>query len=148
MARGGRYAGFVFSPSREYDKDLSLLFEFQFSGLNGLIWGVAASREKIGDSKADDIKQVMDEAFGQARSSANWVWFAFANEKSFDGYRDWHLNTKPWLDIEDGTLAIRVAEIAQQFADAFSTRGKQHLLMPKPANAEAGGKSSGHASAE
>lgn len=109
-----------------------LRFEFEYTDLTGLFWGVAredASVERDA-SQWDAIYKVMDENFGRTWGQNNvWPWYSrIADAGIGSQLENWSLSSTPWVMIAQGEsgLASKICELTDRVHDAF--KSEPHLL--------------------
>lgn len=109
----------------------TLRFTFERAGLNGFYWGITTFQERIPSKHkeaASDIYDVMNAKFHGGPANVWWAWWSYADTNAFSSeLADWSSSAKPWIKIEDGSLAKQIARLAKEVYDQFI--GKEHLLL-------------------
>jgi hypothetical protein len=107
---------------------------------NCLIWGIWQAKDTPRtEAESSIVNSIITSAFGGARKSDSWLWFASAHEIGFEpGFQDWSNNSKPWLAFLDGSLVERILELADQVHQAFDGRPELLTLdeIPPATNAK------------
>lgn len=125
--KGGSGFGMKFSNKQ----NLYLRFEFQYSGLHDLYWGIAREHDSV---KKDDViwkkvGEVMSDQFGLSPKSDRWPWWSWIDKKEFsDDYRNWDTNETPWILINKGELAEKFVDLAVRVYAAFERHQSLKLL--------------------
>ena len=125
-----KYAGFSIALVDLADKYL-LRFQFDSSKLNSFVWGICRESTSVKYNKTmwENICLVMDTRFGDGESSEDWPWWRSAPDKEFDaGMSNWSTSSKPWIDIQDGKLAIQIEDLACEVSKAFKVKKLLNLL--------------------
>lgn len=117
------YLGFGVKFRQE--QNLYLRFEFQNSGLNGLLWGICRENESIKNDPDlwSSIRGLMANQFSTGIQSDWWPWYSKNTKEGFDvDIKDWWKGELPWtmiLDNGDDRLAKRVSKLARRVHSAF-----------------------------
>lgn len=132
MTKGWRRCcGFGVKFSKEHN--LYLRFEFEYSGLDCLYWGIRRESDSI--KKIDviwsDINEVMSAQFSPGKIIDWWPWWNWADTKEFSqAYRNWYSSETPWIAIKEKKLADEIVELAIRVHSAFGEN--LALLSAKP----------------
>ena len=118
---GQRYSGFTIYCHKS--ERFGVCFEFERGGFDDLIWGVSRDPKstEIDDFKKDTIINKMECYFGPGKTNENWFWWVYAgnNEQLGQEYQNWSSNPKPWIEILDGSLAVKIVELAEKVCELF-----------------------------
>ena len=107
-------------------QNLYLRFEFEYSGLSGLFWGI---RRESGSIKNDPdiwnpIRDLMANLFNTSRQSEWWPWYSTNTRDGFDvDIKDWWKGELPWamiMDYGDDRLVKKVSKLACRVNEAFA----------------------------
>lgn len=115
-----------FGVTFQAGQDKYLRFEFQYSGLNGLVWGIRKENEFIKDDPViwNRIRDVFEKRFGQGKSSIWWAWYSRAPDGVLNAdMENWGTSASPWVLIRDGGeagLVKRISELAKEVKEAFA----------------------------
>lgn len=125
--------GVKFSP----DQNLYLKFEFEYSELTGLFWGIGRESEAVQQELAiwGAIRNCMANKFSMGAMGEWWPWYSTNIKEAFDvDIKDWQKTELPWtliLDEGEDRLTKRVVRLASRVHDAFA--GNVHLLTVETA---------------
>ncbi len=100
-----RYSGFGVKFNKE--QNLYLRFEFDYSGLDSLLWGIRRENNSIKKDEIiwSNINKVMSTQFGSGSTSDWWPWWSWIDKKEFDrAYRNWYSSETPWISIKEKKL--------------------------------------------
>lgn len=89
----GKWTGFSFWKSDW--KAYKLRFEFEYSGANGLFWGIRKFESENSDGFPDELVQKINAELGDGLKSSWWPWYKKINQP----YKDWGNNQDVWSQI-------------------------------------------------
>jgi hypothetical protein len=99
------------------EQHLYLRFEFEKTSLNSFGWGISRKKKEYSND------------FYASKSWPWWPWVSVCPDADFDtDMENWSISAKPWLKINDGSLASQVIELAVNVHDAFTRNKSLHLL--------------------
>lgn len=96
---------------------LKLAFQFEQKNLNSLAIGFFDPENQIAShGKIKDIKALMSSSFGYGRTWEDcWPWYIHADRSSvLEDFLNWENNSKVWQAIHDGSMAEKIAKVANQ----------------------------------
>lgn len=109
----------------------TLRFTFEHPGLDSFYWGITTFKGEIqpGDEPAaKEIFNILERKFQTGSENKWWVWWTYAGVGPFSAeYTDWSSSARPWVSINDGTLAEQIAELAREVYNELSNKG--NLLL-------------------
>lgn len=123
------WSGFSVKFSKE--QNFYLRFEFGYSGLHDLYWGIKRVNDLI---KKDDaiwnkINEMMNDQFGFGRKTEGWPWWSWIDKKEFNNaYRNWDSNETPWISIKEKRLSEKITDLAIRVRNAFNKNQNLKLL--------------------
>lgn len=123
-----------FGVTFDDQQDKYLCIAFERSGLNQAFWGIKRNNK---DVKKDDeiwtgINKVMQQQFGHGKEYDWWPWCSDSPDSVFDkDYKNWGISEKPWIEMENGNLATKIVNLADQVFNLFRESNKIHLLQAK-----------------
>lgn len=126
-------SGCSFGVKFNNSQNAYLRFEFEYSGLHNLYWGIKRENEQIDfDEPAwNDIHVLMNE-FGSSRKNVRWAWWNYIddNQEFSSDYRYWDTSEAPWVSMmpetnESEKLATKITNIAIRANDVF----KNHINL-------------------
>ena len=132
MSKGWK-SGSSFGVKFDSNQNLYLRFEFEYSGLHNLFWGIKRENEQVefDGVTLNDIHVLMNE-FGSARKSNWWAWWNFIDDHQefISDYRYWDTNEAPWVCMmpetnENEKLATKITNLAIRANDVF----KNHINL-------------------
>ena len=113
-----------------------LRFEFEYSGLHSLYWGIKRETEHIEFDEAtwNEIHVLMNE-FGSARKNVRWAWWNFIddNQEFSSDFRNWDISEAPWISMmpetnENEKLATKISNLAIRANIIFKNHTNPNLL--------------------
>ena len=135
MSKGWK-SGCSFGVKFNDSQNAYLRFEFEYSGLYNLYWGIKRENEQIQFDEAtwNEIHVLMNE-FGSARKNVRWAWWNFIddNQEFSSDYRYWETNEAPWISMlpetnENEKLATKITNLAIRANDIFKNHINPNLL--------------------
>ena len=136
----GFYAGRQWKEIKilfEEEQDAVITIGFDNNNYQDFYFGLAGRNNPLAKSEAAkaEIKQVMTRLFGPSVDlDQNWIWCSHPNGVEVQGFRfdeefrNWSNHAKPWIAMNDGTLAGKILKIANMARDAF----QHHMPLLRP----------------
>lgn len=110
------------------EQNLYLRFEFEYSGLNGLFWGIRRESDSIKNDPDiwSPIRGLMANLFSAGRESEWWPWYSTNTKDGLDvDVKDWWKGELPWamiLDDSNDRLIKKVSRLACRVHDTFAEK--------------------------
>lgn len=108
---------------------ITLRFQFEWASLRKFFWGIYCKPPEAVDPRlATHIRLMMDEHIYKGRKDGPWIWYSDLPDPEFGpAMVDWSVSEDPWLAIQDGSLAPKIAQIAQRTRAAWASQGSRTL---------------------
>ena len=114
--------------TKSYDRieikngDIPIVFEFQSSNLNKLIFGIKKAdwkREK--SDKWKKLNECLQNKYNYGKSSDYWPWYASINQyKLFEkDVENWSNNPIPWQMIQSGEMAEKMIKLVDEIYETL-----------------------------
>ncbi|MDI1302704.1 MAG: PD-(D/E)XK nuclease family protein [bacterium] len=106
-----------------------LRFEFSYTGLNGLEWGICRNNKTVtcDQQRWGDIKERMDSHIRPGKASDWWPWYVVdLSDDLASSLRDWGNSSTAWVmirDKSDAGLVQRICKIVDRVREALSGTG-------------------------
>lgn len=124
------YKGFNIQFS-ERPQNLNLRFEFDRTSMYQFFWGIAKKNPQYNNPHVwKAINELMSAKFGSTKWSPHWPWYSDLPDHEFcSEMKNWWVSDTPWKGILDGSLAIKISDLAVRVREVFNTENQFQILF-------------------